>query len=402
MLSLGLCATIPALGQAPAVPPGAIPASSVQTSIEALAHDAAVYARHYGVSQAEALRRLRLQEASVAAVDALAATYADRLAGIYIQHVPDYRVIVSLTGLAPVPSETLTVAGLALPVEFRTGALARRIDVLAALANHANDIRAALRTPPGMGADPKSAMLVVVARGREIDAEGVGPLAARLSAIAGVPVQVRSASGVDSNSAIEGGTRLLGTLDGRRYVCTTGFVVTDGTRTGITTAAHCPDDISHIDASGIATPLPMIGAWGARDQDVQIHVPATTDAPPFAPLFRADDSGVPRRLASWRNRTSTRVGDFICHRGERTGYSCAEVEFVDYVPPGDLCAGPCEPVWVAVKGPTCRGGDSGGPVFSGAVAFGMVKGSSYTPDGACRRYYYMSTDYLPTGWTLSY
>jgi hypothetical protein len=40
-------------------------------------------------------------------------------------------------------------------------------------------------------------------------------------------------------------------------------------------------------------------------------------------------------------------------------------------------------------------------VFSGSIAFGLVKGSSYTGDGRCRLYYYMSTDYLPPGWTVA-
>jgi len=35
------------------------------------------------------------------------------------------------------------------------------------------------------------------------------------------------------------------------------------------------------------------------------------------------------------------------------------------------------------------------------IAFGLVKGSSYTTDGRCRLYYYMSTDYLPPGWTVA-
>jgi hypothetical protein len=39
-------------------------------------------------------------------------------------------------------------------------------------------------------------------------------------------------------------------------------------------------------------------------------------------------------------------------------------------------------------------------VFSGTIAFGILKGASYTADGVCRLYYYMSIDYLPPGWTL--
>jgi hypothetical protein len=67
----------------------------------------------------------------------------------------------------------------------------------------------------------------------------------------------------------------------------------------------------------------------------------------------------------------------------------------------------CSPVWVLVDGDAttaCAGGDSGGPVFASQTAFGLVKGgnTSGTGPGQCASFIYMSTDYLPTGWTLLY
>ena len=53
-----------------------------------------------------------------------------------------------------------------------------------------------------------------------------------------------------------------------------------------------------------------------------------------------------------------------------------------------------------MTGPSCRAGDSGGPIFNGNVAFGIAKGGSYGRSGRCNFYYYMSTDYLPEGWSL--
>ena len=78
----------------------------------------------------------------------------------------------------------------------------------------------------------------------------------------------------------------------------------------------------------------------------------------------------------------------------------ATVELTDYAPPGELCGGPCSPTWVTVRGPSCIPGDSGGPVFSGDVAFGIAKGINRTDAGQCEFYYYMSTDYLPPPWRL--
>jgi hypothetical protein len=51
------------------------------TQSEALAEDAAQYAAQHGVRGDEALRRLKAQQASVAATDAIAQKFAGRLAG---------------------------------------------------------------------------------------------------------------------------------------------------------------------------------------------------------------------------------------------------------------------------------------------------------------------------------
>jgi len=189
----------------------------------------------------------------------------------------------------------------------------------------------------------------------------------------------------------------LNSLTDRRNLCTTAFVVTNGETTAVTTAAHCPDDLTYVDRDGTTENLPMIGSWGAGYQDVQIN--GSPDSP--LPLFYSNrGAGTLRRLATWRNVASTRAGDFVCHYGESSGYSCSTVELTDYAPPGDLCGGPCSPTWVTVKGPSCVPGDSGGPVFSGEIAFGIAKGINRASSGQCLFYYYMSTDYLPEPWRL--
>ena len=397
MIALALLAAAQVLAAPPPSPAPPSPAS-IETPLEALAHDAAEYAKLHPVTPVEAILRLQAQEASVAYTDALRGRYQDRLAGLFLEHEPAFRIVFLLTGDTPIAETSITVAGIVVPIVFRTGAPATRDRILAAIAAHQAAIRAALPSPPGMGVNPRTGRLLILVRAQDLDGGDPVATAARIEAIAGVPVEVRSWAEADADLAVEGGARVTGRdASGRRFVCTSGFVVTDGARTALTTAAHCPDNLSFIDGDKSEVPLPMLGAWGARYQDVQIHA-----APqPLAPLFHADSKTQTRALTSWRNRESTRAGDIVCHRGERTDYSCAEVAFVDYAPPGDLCAGPCTPTWVAVKGPACKSGDSGGPVFLGTIAFGIVKGDSMTADGTCRLYYYMSTDYLPPGWTLS-
>ena len=380
----------------------AAPASAqiVQTREISLQQDAAEYARTYGVPLPEAIRRLAAQQESVPAIDAIAERYRDRLAGISVQHSPDYRFIVYLTGTDPVPMSWVTAGATQVPVQFRTGAKANRDRVVWALTHHQAAIRAALQSYPSMGVDPRTGELVVIAGRTAVEqAGGAAALDTRLTQLTGVPVQVRVLDHVNRNLGPQGGGRLDGTdpVSGKRYRCTSGFLVTDGARTGITTAAHCLDDLSYFDPQRRATPLTFVGQWGWGYHDVQIHAgPA-----PARPLFFADTARtLERPVEGQRSKTSTRAGDFVCHRGEATGYSCAEVTLLDFAPSGELCGGFCLPTWVAVAGPTCKQGDSGGPVFSGTTAFGIVKGATFRSDGSCAFYFYMSLDYLPAPWRL--
>ena len=199
---------------------------------------------------------------------------------------------------------------------------------------------------------------------------------------------------VDGGGLVEG----VSALTNRRSRCTTGFVVTNGEINAITTAAHCPDQLTYVERDGSSSPvLPMIGSWGLGYRDVQINGSANSPDP----LFYANrGAGSLRAVETWRSVASTRAGDYVCHYGESSGYSCALVELTDYAPPGALCGGPCSPTWVTVQGPSCIPGDSGGPVFSGTVALGIAKGINRDDEGRCLFYYYMSTDYLPPSWRL--
>ncbi len=375
-------------------------AQSVQTREAALVQDAGEYARLYGVPQQEALRRLRAQQDSVATTDAIARRYRDRLAGISVQHRPDYRYVVYLTGDEPVAEMHFRTGGTTVPIVFRTGAKASRDRVVWAITYHQAAIRAALSSPPAMGLDPRSGELVLILGNAIAAADGgAAAIDARLEKLTGVPVQVRILERTDRNLDLHGGGRLDGIspADGKHYRCTTGFAVTDGVRSGITTAAHCLDDMTYYDPQRRPTPLSFVGQWGWGYHDVQIH----TGAAPERPLIYSDTTRtIERPVEMQRSKPSTRAGDFVCHRGESSGYSCAEVELLDFAPAGDLCGGACLPTWITVAGPGCKGGDSGGPVFSGTTAFGIVKGASYRRDGSCAFYFYMSLDYLPAPWSL--
>ena len=369
-------------------------AQTAQTRAEAVGEDALQYAGRFGVSVDDATRRLRVQQASVAGTDAIAGEFAGRLAGISIDHAPQYRIVVLLTGNDPVAPRTLDGA----PVIFRTGAKATHSEAIAALKRHLIDFRADLPNARGAGYDQRTGEVVLLVTSADAQRFGIEAIKARAQQVGGVPVRVVINELREANMGAIGGGRVEGlNLQSRQSLCTTAFVITNGEANAITTAAHCPDQLTYVDRDGSTLQLPMIGSWGAGYQDVQIN--GTPDSP--APLFYSNrGAGTLRQVATWRNVASTRAGDFVCHYGETSGYSCALVELTDYAPPGALCGGPCNPTWVTVRGPGCASGDSGGPVFSGDVAFGIAKGVNRTAAGQCLFYYYMSTDYLPAPWRL--
>ncbi len=374
-------------------------AQTVQTPQDALARDADEYAARYAVAPEQAAYRLRALEETVAATDAIAERFGDRLAGIAVEHAPTFRIVVLLTGRARVAAERLYAAGIVVPVVYRTGAVATRGQVVAAIERHQAAIRALLPHPPGLGIDQRTGEMVVTLNRADVGAYGRDALLTDLTLMTGVPVRLRAVDLPGADAAVDGGARVVGVsaADGRRYICTTGFVVSDGARAGVATAAHCPDALAHVGADGRELPLSYVDGWGWGYQDVQLHL----SPEPLRPLFHADTAkAISRPVTGARARRSTRAGDFVCHRGERSGYSCAEVELTDFAPSGDLCGGACTPTWVTVAGPTCRSGDSGGPVFIGTTAVGLLKGASYDAGGGCNFYYYMSTDFLPEGWRV--
>ena len=377
------CITSPALAQ------------PVKTQAQALGDDAAQYAARYGVPYDEAEWRLHAQQETVAVTDAIAREFVDRLAGISIAHSPEYRIVVLLTGSEPVADRS--AAGVS--VTFRTGAKATRAQAILAMKRHLIDLRTELPGARGAGYDQRTGEVVLLVTSADADRFGVDAIRARAEQLSGVPVRIVVNELIEQNMSVDGGGRVegIGTVSGRRNRCTTAFVVTDGTRNGIATAAHCPDELTYYDRDGGTTALPFVEQYGLAYQDVQINLSGEAGAPLFYADRGADSL---RQVNTWRNRDSTRAGDFVCHYGESSGYSCAEVLLTDYAPPGELCGGPCQPTWVTVAGPNCVPGDSGGPVFSGEVAFGIAKGINRTPDGRCNFYYYMSTDYLPPPWKL--
>src|SRR5206468_12173939 len=117
---------------------------------------------------------------------------------------------------------------------------------------HLIDLRSELPGARGAGYDQRTGEVVLLVRSADAQRYGLDAIRARAEQVSGVPVRVVVNDLLESNMAVAGGGRIEGVnlATGRRNLCTSGFVVTDGERTGIATAAHCPDELTYDDSDG--------------------------------------------------------------------------------------------------------------------------------------------------------
>ncbi len=166
-------------------------AATVQTAGEAIAADARFYARSQGVSQEEAVRRLRIQSEMGGLIGRLRTTYKSRLAGIIVDHQPVYRVRVRLTGTSPVAAQQHKLGGSTLSVVFETGAKATVDALVHAMNANTESLKRLYPTLAGMGADERTSEIVldVYAPSSEAAAAAHAKLG-EAQALLGVPVRI--------------------------------------------------------------------------------------------------------------------------------------------------------------------------------------------------------------------
>jgi streptogrisin C len=177
---------------------------AVQTEGAAVEADAAEIAKSLEVTPAEAARRLRAQAVLGDHLARLREVHRDRLAGVYYQHQPDFRLVVRLKGDAPVPPHPLNRSPVdGVPIEFRPGAPLTLDELAAGRDRHADALRA-VPGLQGLGTDERTGtiQLTVHAPGQE---GAVGGQIADLQARLGLPLTVEFVP--EPVSVEPGGTR---------------------------------------------------------------------------------------------------------------------------------------------------------------------------------------------------
>ncbi|WP_369977193.1 hypothetical protein [Xanthomonas bundabergensis] len=382
-LALAAALAMLAAGTAQAATPQAMPSDAL-TRAQALDHDLPAIAAALDVDPQRARSIMNVQAHAADLAETLRAQYADRLAGMYIEHDPIDRLVVRLTGSQAVRTQFRTFGTDTLEIAFEPGAA----HTVAQLANGLQRVLAAglHESAPGIHAgyvDERSGTIVI-----EVDpgTRNLAGLTARTEQLAGVPVRIGAAPRAATQAVYGSGS--ISSL------CTTGFAVyhAASNQNGVLTAGHCD--------TGAAQTYSGIDGASHTLNEVALLANANADllrlgntAVAFGGYFYADAW---RAATGRRTRAATTTGAVHCHYGRNGGYNCGSVQST-VANPGNIC-GPnnnvaCNAVYVRVAGTSlfCVGGDSGGPWFTGTTLAAGIHFAGPTAGGSpC---YYTSTDW---------
>lgn len=166
----------------------------VQPEATARYPDAAELARGSRIGEAEAVRRLRLQEVSAPHVSKLRREFAGRLAGLYRESEGDYRLVVRLKGPDPVPDRWIGSGRDRMRIQFIAGAPATLAETLEKIAASMPAIGAQLPGLMGAGVDERTGevMLNVYAVGNDVESARAAEPA--LERLLGHPVRIEFSS----------------------------------------------------------------------------------------------------------------------------------------------------------------------------------------------------------------
>jgi len=337
--------------------------------------DAQVYASNMGVSLDEAIRRFQLQDIAGDLDAELSMKEAETFAGLWLEHTPEFRLVVQFTRNAEETIKPYISKELADIVEVRTAKVS-----LLELQKAQDDVISSVSgldipVESGINVFENRVELYVVDRARFDEAVQEGKVQLPDNVVV---ITVEEMGKLDAD--IYGGLPLSS--------CTSGFSVrqtNDPGYKGITTAGHCPDSLSYN-----GTNLTFMAQLYSGSYDIQWH-----RAPGFTVTnkIRWWSDGSTRDITATKHRNNQVIGGYVCKYGKTTHYTCG------YISDKNLCPSSvpnCGATFIRVDNTAgyndlSSGGDSGGPWFLTNTAYGTHVGSpADDPNDAV----YMAVNYI--------
>jgi len=363
--------------------------SDAEKEMETLVHS--YMSRHAGVSVDAAITRLAVQGELNPAMDDLSKEFADRLSAISLRHAPDQHIFVELTGMDPVANRVVKTESGTTRVVFEVGNAHTEKDFFQILERNTPLIYSLIPGVTGISGFPGDNRVLIRIEGNAEFASSLKIHVRKLERATGLKIDIEPNSPKARNAAyVVGGA----VLQSNNSWCTSGFSVkhTATGRRGIITAGHCPNDLiygNYATGAGKYT-LPLTYVDGIEDasHDLQWHTVGSHT--PLREVYGTSTVDSSRRAITLMWGTA-KVGQDICFRGVRSGYSCGVVEENTYNPgiacgPGENL--PCAAAWIRITGSqlACGEGDSGAAIFQGNSGYGIVaKANSDSPiKGQCK------------------
>ncbi|PJL11189.1 hypothetical protein B9Y66_19305 [Stenotrophomonas maltophilia] len=318
------------------------------------------YSRVFNVSEAEAEYR-SMKSISAAALEArIQASEPDTFGGLYIEHQPDFKIVVLFTKK---PAETL--AKYTQDPVFTGRVSAQSLEMLLATQAEAEAQLLAKKVEFESGVDIKQSIVTFYVKDEAAARRALRPLLGAVDFMV-----IKQVKGFTVTTAISGGHKLSGTV----FNCTTGFNVFDADRElGVLTAGHCDNTLTY---QGIAAPLVFQSEQNVGDYDVQWHKEPSR-GPRQAQANEITLINGPSQtleITSVLPSSSTHVGDLICKSGIHGHYACGTIEDMNSRSDHNGAIGRYIRARKLSPGPLSVEGDSGGPVFSNNAAVGVIHG----------------------------
>ncbi|MCY3894124.1 MAG: hypothetical protein OXF65_12620 [Acidimicrobiaceae bacterium] len=379
----------------------------------------AAYAAEYGVTEAEATRRLDRIQPMQDILASIRELESSRVAGWGIDHAGTFTGWVWLTGDAPAIQASAAIADAHDDIEIRTGAAHTLAELLEAQDSFGNgssigavgrvdnqtsvtDCSAAVTfTAPDMGTNALHIGIDPALLRSDEPPELQGP-GGGIGPVGGTDAPAAPTSATDAElaalaaqmtAAYQGHIGVAYSIvDGRDYgetamfdggramsTCTSGFAARQRISGdyGIITAGHC------LDAQRMhGVSLPWVTGYASTTADAQFHRIPSGSGHKLRSHFVYNQSTPPKsRAVRAKESWSAMLGDFVCHTGMVTGSTCGTVTNIYHRPTyagacdADELGTPadCAARFVRVYGSGLKGcvGDSGGPWYRHATAYGI-------------------------------
>ena len=155
------------------------------------AEGAEPYARAFSLDIHEAVRRLRLQDEAPAAINSLRTEFAPRLAGLFYQHEPDFRLVLRLIGGQRVNDRIVELPSGALHVSFIVGAAASYDELKLAAQSHDLQLLAKFPEIQSVSADQRTGKILIRIRSAQEHHAGWQNRKADFETTLGHPVELQ-------------------------------------------------------------------------------------------------------------------------------------------------------------------------------------------------------------------